>query len=67
MRYKIKSPRGSDQYEHVLGLLRARNVVIASQNDHRRLLATEALSDDVRDELLKMGATVAEDVQYAPE
>lgn len=65
MRYKIKSPEG--QYERILGLLRAREVNILLKNDRRHLIAAENVSDAVRGELVELGASVAEDVQYAPE
>jgi hypothetical protein len=67
MRYKIHSPRGADQYGQVLDLLRERRVDILVKNDRRRMVAVGDFSDEVRGELDRLGASVAEDVQYAPE
>jgi len=67
MRYKIKSPNGSAQFIRVLGLLRDRQIKIVLQNDLRRILVIDSLSDEIRNELLQLGATVAEDVQYVPD
>ena len=66
MRYKVRSS-DDDHYADVLAFLRNHDVDIALQNDYRRLLAVEDLSDDLRSQLIDLGATVAPDVQYAPE
>jgi hypothetical protein len=64
MRYKVRSS-DDDRYAKVLAYLHKRDVNIALQNDYRRLLAIEDLSDDMRSQLIELGATVAPDVQYA--
>lgn len=66
MRYKVRST-DDHRYANVLAFLQKHDVDIAVQNDYRRLLAVEDLSDDLRSQLIDLGATVAPDVQYAPE
>ncbi|MBX9787950.1 MAG: hypothetical protein K2Y37_03465 [Pirellulales bacterium] len=66
MRYKVKSSN-DDRYANILAFLRDHDIDIALQNDHRRLLAVEDLSDEERSQLIDLGATIAPDVQYAPE
>jgi len=65
MRYKVRSA-DDDRYAVVLAFLHNHDVDIAVQNDYRRLVAVEDLSDDMRSQLIDLGATVAPDVQYAP-
>lgn len=67
MRYKVNAGDDLTLYQSVLNLLAVSHARVCLRNDKRRTVAIEDASEDLRERLLRLGASVGIDAQYSPE